>query len=252
MDRSELRLLYLEDEGLVARNTIRVLGELGYGGVDHFRRWAGAEAALEGVSFDAAVVDVQLEGSALDGIDIGGIVNARFGLPIVVTTSFADERTLTRLAALPYAQYVHKPFTPGQLDASLRRVLRSAPQVPPVVEDPPGSHLARHRTETRFVRANGSRLDRLDFSRIRYLEADGAYTVVHGVDSARRLIDKGLRATVAMFERDDLLQTHKSYAVPHHAIRSVHREAVELIDGFKVPLGRTYRQAVLAAVRGET
>ena len=252
MDRSEHRLLYLEDEGIVARNTMRELRELGYGEIAHFRRWSSAEAALEDASFDAAIVDVHLEGSLLDGIDVGGVVNARYGLPIVVTTSFSDERTLTRLAALPYAQYVHKPFTPTQLDASLRRVLSAAPPVPPVVgAGTAGSFLERYRYETRFVRANGRRLDRLDFARIRYLEADGAYTVVHCEGDVRHLVDRGLRATVAMFGRDDLFQTHKSYAVPHHAIRSLHRDAVELSDGHRVPLGRTFRTGVLEAVDGE-
>ena len=241
MQRADTRLLYLEDETLVARNTLRLLADTGYTAVDHFRRWAEAETALAAHSYDIAILDVQLAGSTLDGIDIGGVVNARFRLPIVVTTSFSDERTLTRLAALPYAQYLHKPFTATQLDACLRRVAKSMPGRDTVLVASDRSHLAERQQETKFVKATGRTLSRIDFADVLYLAADRAYTDIHLISGGQRTVEMGLRATVAYFERDDLFQVHKSYAVPHHAIAHVSREDVELRNKKRLPLGRAYR-----------
>ena len=84
-------------------------------------------------------------------------------------------------------------------------------------------------------------MTRVDFREILYLAADRSYTDLHLADGSRRTIDTGLRATVTFFGRDDLLQIHKSYAVPHHAIAGFSREEIELTSGKKLPLGRAYR-----------
>ncbi len=239
-----LHLIYLEDEGLVAQNTLELLSESGYSDVDHFRGWEKAEAALDERSYDAAILDVNLGDSKLDGIDIGGVLNAKYRMPIVITTSFSDERTLTRLAALPYAQYVHKPFTAGQLDACLRRVLKSAPGREINVPPSRFAHLARRLADTKFVRSTGRHHYRIDFEKILYLAADGAYTDIHFCDGAKRTVDMGIRATIKFINRDDLFQIHKSYAVPHHAISRFNREQVFLRDSKALPLGRAYREGL--------
>lgn len=235
----------------MARGVMRQLADGGYDKVRHHSTWTEAERSLEDVTFDAAVVDVHLAESPLDGIEIGLLLNARYELPIVVTTGYTDERTLTRLAALPYAQYVHKPFTGAQLLASLRRVIKAAPPRR-VVAVPAGDEraaaaarsgqLSRARDEIYFVRANGRRIDRIDFARVCLLAADRAYTDVHLADGTTRTLDFGLRAALREFGRDDLLQVHKSFAVPYHAIARATRDDLTLVDGRTVPVGRTYRK----------
>ena len=243
-----LSVLYVEDDGLTAHNTLAGIGA--ETDVRHCRAWAEAEALAERHDFDVAVVDVHLAGSPLDGIDVGHVLHARHRLPIVVTTGASDERTLARLEALPHAQYLLKPFSPAQLRACLRRASRLAP--PPTAfaaaAPPPRSHLAKTLAHAHFLKAGRHRLERVDYLAIDYLAADGAYTDVVLQNGRRRTVDRGLRATLRLFGRDDLLQVHKSYAVPAHAIKSVSAESVVLRTGHELPLGRTYRKRVFAAL----
>ena len=81
------------------------------------------------------------------------------------------------------------------------------------------------------------------------LSADGAYTDVVLANGRRRTLDRGLRATIRYLGRDDVLQVHKSYAVPVHAIAHVRPDAVTLRSGGEIPFGRTYRARVYAALR---
>ena len=250
MKPAEIDIIYLEDEGLVARETLRLLGELGYAAVTHHRRWATAETALADRTFDLAILDVNLAGSALDGIDIGGVLNARYAMPIVVTTSHSDERTLTRLAALPFAQYVHKPFTAGQLGASLQRALKTAPPRPVAAAGSGTDHsfLAEHAANTRFVRGSARSLERVDFTDILYMAADRSYTDVYLQTGGKHTLDTGIRAAIDLFQRDDLLQIHKSYAVPYHAVVRLTRDELEVKSGKRLPVGRTFRPGLKEAL----
>ena len=243
-----LSILYVEDDGLTAHNTLATLAKVDGADVRHCRRWSEAEALVERVDFDVAVLDVHLAGSPLDGIDIGHHLNARHRLPIVITTGAQDDRTLTRLAALPRAQYLLKPFTPAQLRACLRRVARLSPPEA-LTEAPPHSHLSEALTRALFLPTSQRHLERVDFADVDYLSADGAYTDVVLGNGRRRTLDRGLRATVRHFGRDDILQVHKSYAVPVHAIAHVRQNAITLRSGGEVPIGRTYRARVYAALR---
>ena len=249
MPDEPLRILYIEDDRLTAANTVAELEESGLGEVDHRRTWAAAQVALGASDYDAAVLDVRLVGSALDGIDIGNVISTRHGLPIVVTTNFSDEVTLARLSALPHAQYLLKPFATSQLLACLRRVVASTPRRQPDVDaEADRSQLLRRREETRFV--NGSRrgLDRIDFAEVSHLRADGSYTQVSMRDGKVRTLDRGLRASIEWFGRDDLLQVHRGYAVPFHSVQRVHRDEVELRDGTRLPLGRAFREGFKRAL----
>ena len=244
-----MQILYIEDDRLTAVNTVDGLHESGLGSVDHHRTWAAAQSALSEQDYDVAVLDVHLRGSTLDGIDIGNIISARHGLPIVVTTSYSDEVTLARLSALPHAQYLLKPFAPSQLVACVQRVVAATPRPqPPAEAGVGGSQLLRRREETRFVNGTRRGFDRIDFAAIAYLRADGAYTEVHLADGQLRTIDRGLRATIEWFGRDDLLQIHRSYSVPFHSIERVDRDEVELRDGRRLPLGRAYRDGIKRAL----
>ncbi|MFK8057129.1 MAG: LytR/AlgR family response regulator transcription factor [Saprospiraceae bacterium] len=241
MKNLSARILYLEDEGIVARNTIESLKNKGFTQIQRFKSWEEAEVSLKVTTYDAAILDVKLVGSALDGIDIGNILTAQFNLPIVITTSFSDDVTLTRLAALPNAQYLLKPFTAEQLDACLRRLLNTvfgAKQV----SLPEESYLQTRIRETKFVQTDGRKLSRIDFDNILYLAADRSYTDIHLINGRQKSIELGIKAMIAFFDRDDLLQIHKSHAVPHHAILNITREQVELLNHKKLPVGRVYRE----------
>ena len=247
-DTTPLRILYVEDDGLTAHNTLAALAKVAETDVRHCRRWSEAEALVDVVDFDVAVLDVHLVGSPLDGIDIGHHLSARHRLPLVITTGAQDDRTLTRLAALPRAQYLLKPFTHAQLRACLRRVARLPP--PEALADAPArSHLSEALSRVLFLPVGHRRLERVDFAEVDYLSADGAYTDVVLGNGRRRTIDRGLRAAIRFFGRDDVLQVHKSYAVPVHAIAQVRQHAVNLRSGGEVPIGRTYRPRLHAALR---
>jgi signal transduction histidine kinase len=120
-------VLLVEDEDAVRRTATNVLASLGYrvlaaaDGEEALRLVAGREREL-----GALVSDLQMP--RMDGRALHARLAAlRPGLPTVFITGFASE---TLGPATPGVVVVHKPFTPGELGAALRRVLDAADQLP--------------------------------------------------------------------------------------------------------------------------
>ena len=89
------RIMVVEDEGIVARDIQNRLKGLGYAVP------AIASSGLEAVKKaaetqpDLVLMDIRLKGD-MDGVKAAEQIGARFNIPIIYLTAYADEETLER------------------------------------------------------------------------------------------------------------------------------------------------------------
>lgn len=81
-------------------------------------------ATLDGGGFDAVLLDVMMPG--LDGLEVCRRIRARNPLPILMLTAKGDEADRVVGLELGADDYIAKPFSPRELLARLRAVLRRA------------------------------------------------------------------------------------------------------------------------------
>ncbi len=105
----ELLASYLEQNGLSV--TVATDGRKGL-------------SALEGGTFDAVLLDLMMPG--LDGIEVCKRIRQKSNIPIVMLTAKGDETDRVVGLELGADDYVSKPFSPRELLARLRAVLRRA------------------------------------------------------------------------------------------------------------------------------
>jgi DNA-binding response OmpR family regulator len=114
------------------------------------RRFTGREgiAALERAAFDAIILDVMLPD--IDGFEVCRRIRARAQTPILMLTARGEE--LDRIIGLEIGadDYLPKPFSPRELQARIRAILRRG-RAPPSAED----------TELRFGRLEIDRSSRM-------------------------------------------------------------------------------------------
>jgi two-component system phosphate regulon response regulator OmpR len=83
-----------------------------------------ARAAMRGLSFDLAIVDVMMPGE--NGLDLARTVKSTSGLPICMLTAQAEPED--RIAGLEAGvdDYISKPFEPRELLLRVQNILRRA------------------------------------------------------------------------------------------------------------------------------
>jgi DNA-binding response OmpR family regulator len=144
------RLLIIDDD---ARLAAMVADYLTAAGFVVERRFTGRDglAALDGAAFDAVILDVMLPD--IDGFEVCRILRARAETPILMLTARGEE--MDRVVGLEIGadDYLAKPFSPRELQARIRAILRRA-RVPAAGAVLRFGRLAIDR-ESRAVRVDG-------------------------------------------------------------------------------------------------
>ena len=115
------RLLIIDDD---ARLADMVSDYLTAAGFVVERRFTGRDglAALDGAAFDAVILDVMLPD--IDGFEVCRTIRARGETPILMLTARGEE--MDRIVGLEIGadDYLPKPFSPRELQARIRAILR--------------------------------------------------------------------------------------------------------------------------------
>jgi len=114
-------VLVVDDEPIVREVVVRYLEREGYATLeaDHGER---ARALLERHSPDLVVLDVMLPG--IDGLELCRWIRSRSDLPVIMLTARGEEADRIVGLELGADDYVTKPFSPRELAARVRSVLR--------------------------------------------------------------------------------------------------------------------------------
>ncbi len=101
---------------------------------------------------DIVLLDLMMPG--LSGVEVMRALRARSEVPIVMLTAKGDDQDKVRGLELGADDYLAKPFSPDELSARIRAVLRRS------VRGPEGEHIVRTRDQEidlqrRLVRRNG-------------------------------------------------------------------------------------------------
>ncbi len=128
------RILLIEDDARLADMVRRFLEEHGYGVGRSGAGSDGLDQALDG-GYDAVVLDVMLPD--MDGFEVCRRLRAVSDVPVIMLTARGDETDRIVGLELGADDYLPKPFSPRELLARLRAVLRrtqrrSAVHAPPL------------------------------------------------------------------------------------------------------------------------
>ena len=116
------KILVVEDEGIVALDIKHRLEGLGY--AVPAIAFAGEEAINTAAEIhpDLVLMDIQLKGQ-MDGVEAAEQLRARFDIPVIYLTAYADEKTLQRAKITEPFGYILKPFEEQELSINIEVAL---------------------------------------------------------------------------------------------------------------------------------
>ncbi|ADO73784.1 response regulator transcription factor [Stigmatella aurantiaca] len=117
------RVLLIDDDTRMYELLAQYLGQNGIS-VAHAPDGGRGLAALEGSPYDAVLLDVMMPG--MDGLEVCKRIRAKTQVPILMLTARGDETDRVVGLELGADDYLAKPFSPRELLARLRAVLRRA------------------------------------------------------------------------------------------------------------------------------
>jgi PAS domain S-box-containing protein len=116
------KILVVDDEIIIARELEARLAALGYEVLEIASSGQEAVELAEWARPDLVLMDIVLKGD-MDGIEAAAEIRARFGIPSIYLTAYADEVTLQRAQVTEPFGYIVKPFSERELRANIEMAL---------------------------------------------------------------------------------------------------------------------------------
>jgi DNA-binding response OmpR family regulator len=121
---AEIRALLIDDDNRIAELLKTFLGQNGVT-VEHSGDGQRGLRLLDGTSFDVVLLDVMMPG--IDGLEVCRRIRSRGSrVPIIMLTARGDEADRVVGLELGADDYLAKPFSPRELLARIRALLRRA------------------------------------------------------------------------------------------------------------------------------
>jgi two-component system, OmpR family, response regulator len=121
MSGNEPHILMVEDDLEIARGTTRFLSQSGFR-VSHAPDARAMDRILKDAKIDLVLLDLMLPGE--DGLSICRRLRSSHDLPIIMLTAMGEEMDRVVGLELGADDYVTKPFSPRELLARIRAVMR--------------------------------------------------------------------------------------------------------------------------------
>ena len=122
-----MRVLVVDDEPMVREVVVTYLEREGFSVSEAADGRTAVELVLE-TRPDLVVLDVMLP--AIDGFEVLGEIRKRYEVPVILLTARTEEADRVLGLELGADDYVVKPFSPRELAARVRSVLRRSRQLP--------------------------------------------------------------------------------------------------------------------------
>jgi two-component system cell cycle sensor histidine kinase/response regulator CckA len=122
MSMADARILIVEDDHIIALELKKRLQGLGYEVSAMTTSGENAVALAQDLLPDLVLMDIRLKGT-MDGVEAASEIRARFDIPVVFLTAFADEATLQRAKITDPHGYIIKPFEERELHTAIEMAL---------------------------------------------------------------------------------------------------------------------------------
>lgn len=243
---SNVRILIVEDEPLIAEDLRAHLEELGYEVCAACDNALDAMAEVVARKPDLLLLDINL-GDGPDGVQLAEKVRAKHATPFIFVTSHSDKATLERVKPLRPAGFIIKPFDENDLRTQIELAL--ARYANDVEASAAPTEAQRHDfviADSIFIREKG-RLVKVAIDDIHYAEADDNYVTLF-TPARKFVITSTLAAVEEKLKSPNHLRIHRSYLVDTRRITAM-EEGYVRIGTQSLPVGKTHREALMARIR---
>ena len=242
MGRKELEILIIEDDLIIAENLKENLHELGYSNILIASESNEAVFLYKKIKPDICLLDIQLENSPMNGIELAEFLNLGLEIPIIYLTSFSDSNTLNKAKKTRPAAYLVKPCSNEQIGVAIEIAMNNFYRLP----------MFQLRTKYPKIDAyifmkvkikESERYEKFLLKDISHIKAEGSYTRIF-IECKSTLVSSNLKDTLESINYKNFVRCHRSYAVNMEHVQAFDQENIYInsnLEPIEIPIGDNFK-----------
>jgi len=241
MDKSQLKIMVIEDDFIVGQNLVESLNDMGYQMVQIAHNDQEALSMFLKFSPDLCLTDIRLEGSQLDGIGIMEKLGATSNLLVIFLSAYSDYETRERIKNAKPFTFLVKPASQAQIDIAIDMAFHNFYQQPKA-EKSNSFPLFSGNKKNLFIKVQ-NRYEKLNIIDIIFIKAEGAYSKIF-TTSRQIAVCTSLQHLLDALASQLIRRTHRSFAVNVDHILFFDQQFLYLLwdsELMQIPLSDTYK-----------
>lgn len=235
-----LKIIIVEDEASIAESLKDIMEVLNHEVLAIAPSAEEAILALSTSSPDLILLDIQLKGSKMDGVDIAAIIKEKYDVPFIFTTAFADDETIERARNEGPFGYVVKPYGINDIKAAIEVAYSNYTLMKELNTNSPAA--ADSHNGQLYLKEDG-RLVRVNEDDILVVEARGDYMLFKAINGSHTVYST-MKNVLQKLNPNKFLQVHRSFIVNLNHIEDI-VEGTLVIGKKVIPISRAKRQELL-------
>lgn len=235
METNSIKVLIVEDEAIIAERLYADLTDYGYHVLEPCFDPAAALQSLGTEQPDIVLIDIKLN-DAMDGIDLGAVINSRYGLPFIFVTGNTDDAMISQALRVQPRAFLAKPVQLHTLIGTIQVAIYNHQH----------NRLPGHSSlpvQYHFIK-NGNQYLRVDWTNVTHVESDKKYARVfeqgNKVPYVLKISLELLAQHLAAFQ---FVRIHKSWLVNLAHVTAISGQDITLSSNIVLPLGEKYKAA---------
>lgn len=247
-----LKILIVEDEFSTALEIEEQLLDWGYLITDNVRNDKAALRAFRRRIPDLVIMDINLEGSELDGIALAQLFNEAVRVPIIYLTAYADQATVDRAKSTQPAYYLVKPAIENQLKIAIDFAIFNFAQK----QRPQINHSLTYHAPLKeqleiinnfFFVKKSNRYVRIDIADVLWIEAMSS-TIKIVSTQGNVAFSVTLQHFSKQIQHTYLLRVHRSFIINTSKVKEFDNHFL-VVHQKRIPIGRTYKEKVFEQLK---
>ena len=245
-----MKILIVEDNFLIANNLSEILQEFGYT-VFHARNSTDAEAIFDNENPDLLLLDIELEASAFNGIQLAEILISRQKVPhIFLTGKYKNQAYREGAKKTNPAYFLTKPVAEQQLEVAIDFALTTSPFEFANDISYKAQPTSKQTIKSAFFIKKNRLWIRIKTKDIIWIRASKMTSEIHLINDTMEISKLPLKEFLNHLD-GAFIRTHKSYAINPDFVQSFDPTTIHLKYNNNtqlIPISESFRHQVRNAL----
>lgn len=250
-----IKIQIVEDNLIIGEGLSNDLESLGYEVISLSVNSEEAIKNFKNETPDLLLMDIELKGSSLNGIELVELFKRKVNVPIIYISGTIDSDTLQSAKATDPKAFLVKPYNLSQLKITIDLALSSLNSKSELKAHKRNGISERNRFQESndfFFVKNGSKHIKIDINDIIYVKAESPGNNVQIFNkSGKVFFSVGIKSFLYQVHHKDLVRVNRSYLINLRSLQSFNKGCVFLEHNdeiYEIPIGRVYRESLMSNI----
>ena len=237
-----MKILIIEDQKIASEELKSQLEDLNYSNISIATNSDEAVNLFQREKHDFLIIDIGLEGSSLNGIELCERLQAIQHTPAIFLSGYSDQQTLDKVKKVTHSNFLVKPCSSRQLFVTIDKAIDDFTKSNIANQDIPKCYFA-NQDDHFYIKTSNNGYSKVNASDVVWIETVRGGIEINTTDGKVYILTASLNSFLLQFQHSSYLRVHRSFLINKEHIQSIKDRSFIIASNSKkklIPCSQSY------------